>query len=93
MNNIELHINELVLHGFSPHDRYRIGAAVERQLTQMLTEQGMPATLSQGGEMPYIDGGTFNVAPNAHADTIGTQVAQSVYKNISVSQRRKGRKD
>ncbi len=93
MNNIELNINELILHGFSPHDRYRIGEAVERQLTQMLTEQGMPASLFQGGDMPHINGGTFNVSPNAPAETVGTQVAQSVYKNISVSQRRKGRKD
>ncbi len=82
-NNIELNIDKLVLHGFSPGDRHRIGAAVERQLTQMLTEQGMPATLSQGGDMPHINGGTFNAAPNAKADTIGSQVARSVYKRLA----------
>ncbi len=83
INNIKLNIEKLVLHGFSPTDRHRIGAAVERQLTQMLTEQGMPATLSQGGDMSHINGGTFNAAPNAKADTIGTQVAQSVYSGLS----------
>ncbi len=92
MNNIELNINNLVLHGFSPHDRYRIGAAVERQLKQMLTEQGIPSSLSHGGEHSHLDGGTFNVAPNAKAGTIGSQVAQSVYKNIRVSQSRQERK-
>ncbi len=88
MSNIELNINKLVLHGFSPHDRHRIGAAVERQLTQMLTEQGIPSSLSHGGEHSHLDGGTFNIAPNAKAGTIGSQVAQSVYKNMSISQSR-----
>ncbi len=31
--NIELHIEELVLHGFSPNDRHAIGEAVQRELT------------------------------------------------------------
>jgi len=93
-NNIELHIDKLVLHGFSPGDRHRIGEAVERQLTQILTEQGMPTSLSHGGERPHINGGTFNTATNAR--TIGIKIAQSVYSGFknertSFSQSRKDR--
>ena len=47
MKRIELHIEELVLHGFAPADRYRIGDTVQRELTRLLAEQGMPASLIQ----------------------------------------------
>lgn len=89
MNNIELHIEQLVLHGFRPNDRYRIGKAVELELTRLFTEQGISYSMSKGGEFTYLDGGKFNVAPNSKTDTIGTKVAQSVYKNMSASQSRK----
>ncbi len=76
---IELHIEELVLHGFSPGDRYRIGEALQRELTRLFAEQGIPSSLTQGGTVALIDGGTFNLTQGARADAIGTQVAQSVY--------------
>ncbi len=78
-NNIELHIEKLVLHGFSPNDRHRIGRAVERELARLLTDRDLPASLSQGGTFAQVDSGTFNVAPNAKAEAIGSQIAQSVY--------------
>ena len=82
MHNIELHIEKLMLHGFSPGDSHRIGEAVERQLTRILTEQGMPTSLSHGGERSHINGGTFNTATNTHAKTIGIKIVQSVYSGF-----------
>ena len=46
--NIELHIEELVLHGFEPGDRHRIGEAIERELARLFAEQGTPPSLAQG---------------------------------------------
>ena len=89
--NIELHIDKLVLHGFSPGDRHRIGEAVERQLTRILAEQGIPSSLSHGGERSYLDGGKFNAIPNAKAESIGSEVAKSVCKSMNISQSREGR--
>ena len=40
--NIELHIEELVLNGFGPVDRYRIGVAVEVELARLFAEQSVP---------------------------------------------------
>ena len=37
--NLNLHIEELVLHGFAPGDRYRIGEAVQQELTRLFAEQ------------------------------------------------------
>ena len=46
--NIELHIEELVLHGFAPKDRYTIGEAVQRELSRLFAEQGVHSSLSRG---------------------------------------------
>ncbi len=81
-NNIELYIDKLVLHGFSPCDRYRIAEAVELELTRLFTEQGISPSMEKGGELSRLDGGSFNVAPNSKANTIGSQVAQSVHSNL-----------
>lgn len=39
--NVELHIEQLVLHGFAPSDRYRIGAAIQQELARLLAQQGI----------------------------------------------------
>ncbi len=81
--NIQLQIEELVLHGFAPGDRYRIGEAVERELARLFAEQGVPSSLLASLEVASLDGGAFQVAPGARADAIGAQVAQSVYGGVS----------
>ena len=80
--NIELHIEELVLHGFSPGDRYRIGEAVEQELTRLLADQGVPQSLAEVGEIASVDGGAFEVAPGARGDVVGAQVAKAVYGGL-----------
>lgn len=80
--NIELHIENLVLHGFAPRDRHAIGEAIQRELTRLFTEQGIHASLHQGYEAERMDGGSFQVKQGTKANTIGTQVAQSVYEGL-----------
>jgi len=83
MRPIDLHIEELVLDGFAPGDRYRIGAALERELTRLLTERGVPASWAAGGgEMPRLDGGTFEAKPGARPERVGAQIAQSVFRGM-----------
>jgi hypothetical protein len=80
--NIELHIEELVLHGFSPGDRYRIGEAVEQELTRLLADRGVPQSLERGGEVASVDAGAFEVAAGSRADVVGGQVAKAVYGGL-----------
>ncbi len=77
--NIELHIEELVLHGFTPSDRHSIAEAVEAELTRLFAEQGTPRSLSKGGEIERMDGGGFEMAHNSKPEVIGAQVARAVY--------------
>lgn len=80
---IELHIEELVLHGFAPGDRYRIGEAVERELARLFGGACVPPSLAQSVEVESLDGGAFQVAPGARAETIGAQVALAIYGELN----------
>ena len=80
--NIVLNIEELVLYGFSPGDRYRIGEAVEQELSRLLANRGVPESLAQGGEVASVDGGAFEVAPDSRAQVVGAQVAKAVYGGL-----------
>jgi hypothetical protein len=81
-NNVELHVEELVLRGFAPGDRSRIGRALERELARLFAERGAPPALSQGREVARLDGGAFEVAPGDGAEVIGAGVARAVYGGL-----------
>jgi len=84
----ELHIDELVLHGFRPADRYAIAAAIERELGRLFTEGGVPPTLLERGQTEgslttyRLDAGSFDVPHDATADAIGVQVARRIQRSL-----------
>jgi hypothetical protein len=80
--NIELHIDELILHGFTSADRLAIGAAVEHALTQLLAERGLPPVLRQNGAVAQCDGGSFTVAATGGFEALGAQVARAIYEGF-----------
>jgi hypothetical protein len=80
--NIEINIEELVLHGFKPGDRYDIGKSLEIELVRLFSEQGVPGVLSENKNLGKVDAGTFNASSNSKAESIGTQIANSVYKEF-----------
>jgi hypothetical protein len=79
---IQVHIEELVLHGFSAADAPGIGAAVERELARLFAQGGVPASLSGGAARDTIDAGTFEGSPERPASDMGAKVAQSVYGGL-----------
>jgi hypothetical protein len=79
--NVELHIEELVLHGFPPD--YRIGGAVEHELSRLFTERGVPPSLTRGGDIPRLDAGAFEMNPELGAHATGARVAHSLYEGMN----------
>jgi len=79
---IEVNIEELVLHGFDPRDRYRIGEAVEQELTRLFTEKGVPPGLEKSGDIPHLDGGSVKIESNLKASKAGVSIARSVYGGL-----------
>lgn len=80
---IELHIEELVLHGFAPGDRHAIGDAVEHELTRLFAEQSLASSSIVSHERAHIDAGDVHVAPESMAQSVGAQVARAVHGGLT----------
>lgn len=80
--SLEIHIEELVLHGFRPANCRGIGDTLTAELIRLLTEQGLPRSMSQGGEISRLNGIRFEVNPGSGAVEIGAQLAQALYGGL-----------
>ena len=78
-HNIELHIEELVLHGFSTSDRYRIAEALKYELVGVISGGGVRQNLINGRAIAVLDGGSFQVGQGSKPETTGAQIARAVY--------------
>ena len=84
--SVELHIDELVLHGFSPADRYPIADAIERELTRLFIQEGLPPSVAVEREVARVDGGAFRVAAGgtqeSRQESAGARVARAIYGGL-----------
>lgn len=80
---IEIHIDKLVLHGFSPHDRHRIGDAVQEALKEYFNENNIPESLTHGRFAAHIDAGTFRFHGSQPPKETGENIASAVYKGLA----------
>jgi hypothetical protein len=79
-SGLDLRIDELVLHGFAPGDRYAIAASLERELSRLYAEDGVPPSL--GGDRFRRDAGAFEVPHGATPDAVGIQVARAIHRSL-----------
>jgi hypothetical protein len=79
---VRLHIEEVVLHGFNPRERYTIGDSVQQELTRLMTDRGVPSLLDAPRSAERLDPGTFHVTPNSRPPALGAQVARAVYGGL-----------
>lgn len=82
--NVELHINQLVLDGFTltPHERALLRAAVEGELTRLLSEGGIGASWQSGGAVGSMRADSVHLPADNSPALIGEQIARSVYSGI-----------
>ena len=95
-HTVELHIEELILHGFSQGDRYRIGEAIERELARLFIEQGLPQSLSENAAIADLDLGAFEIANSGRSHVAtgnDSQVCASWHLAAQVRLRRIERPD
>jgi hypothetical protein len=71
---IEVHIEELVLHGFPRSARWQIADAIENELRARLTKDGVPAAWQSSPRQ--LDAGS--VKSNTHAG-LGAKVARAIH--------------
>jgi len=75
---VEVHIEELVLHGFPPLDRHAVGEAVQRELGALVASRPLGAPVSAD----TVDAGRFDAPAGWGADALGTRVAERVREAI-----------
>jgi hypothetical protein len=75
---IDVHIDHLVVDG-GLGDPHRLGAALEAELAELISQRGLPATAP---ERPTVDGGAVAHAPGAPPERLGAQVARGLYRSL-----------
>lgn len=77
--SIDLHIDELVLLGFSPAVRQPIAEAVVRELTSLLESGDL--TLDQSVELEFLSG-AFRASNTGRPESTGTGIARAIYGGL-----------
>jgi hypothetical protein len=79
---IELHIEELVLHGFPSRDRQRIADAMRLELTRLLGADAGRDQAPRSQARGRIDGGSFAVKAGATVQATGREIARAVFRGL-----------
>jgi hypothetical protein len=81
---INLHIERLVLDGLpiESSQAAHVQAAVEAELSRLLTENGLGLHLQSGGAMPRLNAQPLQMAQGSSPAQLGKQIAQSVYGGL-----------
>ena len=84
--NINLHIDQLIFHGIDHIDRDQVGLAVQTELSRLIREQGLPASLNQTYTLGNLNAGEFRqggmTGANTGTNSVGAQVAQKIYRGM-----------
>ena len=80
---VKLHIKELMLEGVAPGDRYRISEELQRELSRLFHEKGVPASLRRKASVESIDAGALRL-PGAKSKQarMGVHVARAIYGGL-----------
>ena len=75
---IDVHIEELVLHGFEPANRWLIADALEQELRGLLTAKGVPLQWLSNPER--IQGARISAASLTKPERAGVEIAGAAYQ-------------
>lgn len=85
--NINLHIERLVLDGFSVErrDSRALRRSVEEEFTRLLAANGLSSELRSGGSLHAVQGGKFTLQNHGrNAVTLGHDIAYAIYAGIGM---------
>lgn len=82
--NVNLNIERLVLEGFRlrPGEHVLVGAAVEQELSRLLSEGGVSPQLLSGGAVPRLAAGDMRLTGGESPRQVGQQIAHALYKGM-----------
>ncbi len=80
-----IEIDELILEGFAPSEKYRIGDAVQRELERTFSDHVRTRELISHDAREVVDAGAFSMH-STRGDIIGAQIAQAVFSSLQNSE-------
>lgn len=83
---IHVHIDELMLDGFDPHQRHAIADALERELAALIATESIRAVPSRALQRDDVDAGCFNIrqiTPAAVAHDVARSLHHAVLNAVS----------
>jgi hypothetical protein len=82
--NIAIHIERLVLEGLpvTSYEAPLVQAAVEAELTRLLSQGGVAPSLRRGADLHYLRADSVNFDHDARPIAMGSQIASVVHKSI-----------
>ena len=80
--SVEMHIEQVVLHGFAQSDRSGIARAMESELARLLGEEGIPAALEEGYALGRLPAGEIRIHEGDGAERIGVGIARRIYQGL-----------
>ena len=82
-NTVKLHIEELVLHGFTAGDHHRVSHAVQQELERLLSQGGLRVHGNEAGlRLERLHAGSFHVKPGAKPLNLGSEIARAVFRSV-----------
>lgn len=85
IRHIDIHIDEIVLHGVSAADRAAIGDGISSELGRLLAERGLPPGLLAAAEVEAQQASLSADKPGRGA-AFGAAIASSIYDTAWGSQ-------
>jgi hypothetical protein len=81
---IQVHIERLILDGLPMEKRHGplVRAAVEKELTRLLTVHGLGHEWQSGGAVPKVRASGIQLSNETQPTRLGQQIAGSVYSGI-----------
>ncbi len=83
MDEIKINIGTLVLDGFDFHDHVRITSEFNQELHHLLVKNGIKIGNSNSNNMQNINVRNLRITENLKSQSIGSQLAYSVYQNLN----------
>ncbi|MBN2118652.1 MAG: hypothetical protein JW730_18915 [Anaerolineales bacterium] len=81
--NVEVQIDELILHGLFASNRYDIGDAFSHELELLLGEVNLDSSVIKEGHIRVLRTDQITVSPKAKPALVGMEIAQAVHGGLN----------
>jgi hypothetical protein len=82
--DIEIHIEELVLYGFTQIDRYALADSLSAELTRLIAGSSNTPLIGHSLNITSLRTPPTQIAPGALTPTgVGTQIATTLYQSLN----------